>query len=42
MASRTRRTKIIRKTKKANKGKRRKKALRNKGSTPKFPVHANK
>lgn len=40
MASSTKKTKLIRKTKKANKGKRRKKTLRNKGSTPKFAVHA--
>lgn len=40
MASNTRKTKIIRKTKKANKGKRRKKAIRNKGTTPKFAIHA--
>lgn len=40
MASPTRRTNIQRKTKKANKGKRRKKALQNKGTTPKFAIHA--
>ncbi len=39
MASATKQTRLIRKTKKANKGKRRKKEIRNKGSTPKFAVH---
>jgi len=39
MASNTRKTKVIRNKKKANKGKRRKKTDRNKGSTPKFAIH---
>lgn len=39
MASPTKKTKTIRKTKKAKKGTRRKKLLRNKGSTPKFAIH---
>jgi hypothetical protein len=39
MASPTRKTEIVRQTKQANKGKRRKKALRNKGTTPKFAIH---
>lgn len=40
MASATKQTNLIRKTKQAKKGQRRKKALRNKGSTPKFAIHA--
>ena len=39
MASPTRRTELQRKTKQAKKGVRRKKALRNKGTTPKFAIH---
>lgn len=39
MASSTKQTKLVRKTKKATQGKRRKKMLRNKGSTPKFAIH---
>ena len=40
MASPTKRSNLIRKTKKAKQGLRRKKAVRNKGTTPKFAVHA--
>ncbi|MGE3261575.1 MAG: hypothetical protein AB7K68_07340 [Bacteriovoracia bacterium] len=40
MASPTRKTRLIRQTKKANKGLRRKKAVRAKGTTPKFKIHA--
>lgn len=39
MASPTRKTELKRKSKVANKGKRRKKALQNKGTTPKFAIH---
>jgi hypothetical protein len=39
MASPTKRTNLIRNTKKKNQGQRRKKANRNKGTTPKFAVH---
>jgi len=39
MASPTKITRLNRKTKKAKKGSRRKKELRNKGSTPKFAIH---
>ncbi len=39
MASPTRKTELKRKTKVANKGKRRKKDVRNKGTTPKFAIH---
>jgi hypothetical protein len=40
MASPTRKTELKRKTKKAKQGLRRKKGIRNKGTTPKFKVHA--
>jgi hypothetical protein len=40
MASATRKTELVRKANKTKKGKRRKKALRNKGTTPKFAIHA--
>lgn len=40
MASPTKKTRLVRKTKKANQGKRRKRLARNKGSTPKFSIHA--
>lgn len=39
MASATKQTNLIRKTKKAKQGARRKKTLRNKGSTPKFSIN---
>ncbi len=39
MASSTKQTTLIRKTKKAKQGKRRKTEERNKGTTPKFAVH---
>lgn len=39
MASNTYKTKMKRKKKIATKGKRRKKADKNKGSTPKFAIH---
>lgn len=39
MPSRRMRTKIQRKTRKATKGLKRKKRERNKGTTPKFPIH---
>ncbi len=39
MASNTAQTKLVRKTKKATQGKRRKKLLRNIGTTPKFAIH---
>lgn len=42
MASRTKRTRLIRNKKKKNKGLRRKKLNRNKGSTPKFAIHPEK
>lgn len=41
MPSRRMRTKIQRKTRKARKGKERKRQARNKGTTPKFSVHLN-
>lgn len=40
MASPTRKTELKRQAKKTAQGKRRKKNLRNKGTTPKFAVHA--
>lgn len=39
MASPTRKTELVRKSKIAKKGQRRKKELRNKGTTPKFAIH---
>jgi hypothetical protein len=39
MASPTRKTRLARQTKKANKGKRRKKVANKKGTTPKFKIH---
>jgi hypothetical protein len=39
MASPTRKTELVRKAKATKQGQRRKKALRNKGTTPKFAVH---
>ena len=39
MPSRRMRTKIQRKTRKSRKGQKRKKMERNKGTTPKFPIH---
>ena len=39
MASPTRKTELKRNSKKSKQGKRRKKTIRNKGSTPKFKVH---
>ena len=39
MPSRRMRTKIQRKVRKARKGAKRKKMLRNKGTTPKFAIH---
>ncbi len=39
MASPTRKTELKRKSKVAKKGSRRKKNLRNKGTTPKFAIH---
>jgi hypothetical protein len=39
MASPTRITRLNRKTKKAKQGARRKKDIRNKGTTPKFAIH---
>ena len=39
MPSRTGRTRLQRKIRKARKGLKRKKANRNKGTTPKFPIH---
>lgn len=39
MPSRTGRTRLQRKIRKARKGLRRKKMERNKGTTPKFPIH---
>jgi len=39
MASATRKTELVRKANKTKSGKRRKKALNNKGTTPKFKVH---
>lgn len=39
MPSRRMRTKIQRKVRKARKGAARKKEARNKGTTPKFPIH---
>lgn len=40
MASPTRKTELKRMKKKTKSGQKRKKALRNKGTTPKFKVHA--
>lgn len=39
MASRTGKTRMARKVRKARKGLARKKKARNKGTTPKFPIH---
>ena len=39
MPSRRMKTKIARKIRKARKGKPRKRAQQNKGTTPKFPIH---
>lgn len=39
MPSRRMRTKIQRKTRRSTKGQARKKLARNKGTTPKFPIH---
>jgi hypothetical protein len=39
MPSRRMKTKIARKIRKARKGKARKRAEQNKGTTPKFPIH---
>jgi hypothetical protein len=39
MASRTGRTRMQRKVRRARKGLKRKKIVRNKGTTPKFPIH---
>lgn len=39
MPSRRMKTKIARKIRKARKGKARKRAQQNKGTTPKFPIH---
>jgi hypothetical protein len=42
MASKTHKLKIRRNIRKRNMGKERKRALRNKGSTPAFPIHKEK
>lgn len=42
MPSRRMRTKIQRKTRGSRKGKDRKREARNKGTTPKFPIHPDK
>jgi hypothetical protein len=39
MASRTGKTRMARKVRQARKGKARKRAQQNKGTTPKFPIH---
>ncbi len=39
MSSRTGKTRMARKIRKARKGKDRKRAQQNKGTTPKFPIH---